>query len=270
MEGKIIKCVPNEPIERSPDDIIGAEIYSDPEENDTEINNQEIQNQEGGIEIDAGDDEIEIEQPSELKAVKGKSKPSSKPTSKPSSKPTSKPTSKPIKKPNVQVKGNVTKKPPTSKKPSKPSFIPNQFQKDSLNEHNLLRKKHHVGDLILNKELCDIAQKYADKLAATDTFQHSKSNFKGKPMGENLFACCGMDITGKLMTDSWYDEIKDYNFNNPGFKGSTGHFTQVVWNGSKQVGFGFAKSNTGYYYGVANYFPAGNYINEFEKNVLKA
>ena len=27
MEGKIIKCVPNDPIERSPEDILDAEIF---------------------------------------------------------------------------------------------------------------------------------------------------------------------------------------------------------------------------------------------------
>ena len=254
MEGKIIKCVPNDPIERAADDILGEEIYADVEENDTEITNQENQNQEGGIEIDAGDEEIEIEQPSQLKATKGK-------------KATSKPV-KTTKKVTVPVKGNVNKKPTSSKKPIKTSFKGNKFQQESLEEHNILRKKHHVGDLELSKELCDIAQKYANKLAATDTFQHSKSNFKGRPMGENLFACYGMEITGKIMTDSWYDEIKDYNFNNPGFKRTTGHFTQVVWKNSKYVGFGFAKSKSGYYYGVANYVPAGNYIDEFKENVL--
>ena len=89
-------------------------------------------------------------------------------------------------------------------------------------------------------------------------------------MGENLFACYGMKITGKTMTDDWYNEINDYNFNRPGFTSGTGHFTQVVWKGSKQVGFGYAQARDGYYYGVANYYPAGNYMNEFEDNVFPA
>ena len=37
----------------------------------------------------------------------------------------------------------------------------------------------------------------------------------------------GTELTGKYATDMWYEEIKDYNFNNPGFKSGTGHFTQV-------------------------------------------
>ena len=30
------------------------------------------------------------------------------------------------------------------------------------------------------------------------------------------------DLTGQRATDMWYDEIKDYDFNNPGFSQGTG------------------------------------------------
>ena len=146
----------------------------------------------------------------------------------------------------------------------------NDFQQNALDAHNKYRKKHHVGNLVLSKDLCNIAQKYAESLARTGNFAHSGDSYNGNPMGENLFACYGMKITGKTMTDDWYNEINDYNFNRPGFTSGTGHFTQVVWKGSKQVGFGYAQARDGYYYGVANYYPAGNYMNEFEDNVFPA
>ena len=146
----------------------------------------------------------------------------------------------------------------------------NDFQQNALDAHNKYRKKHHVGNLVLSKDLCNIAQKYAETLARTGNFAHSGDSYNGNPMGENLFACYGMKITGKTMTDDWYNEINDYNFNRPGFTSGTGHFTQVVWKGSKQVGFGYAQARDGYYYGVANYYPAGNYMNEFEDNVFPA
>ena len=139
-----------------------------------------------------------------------------------------------------------------------------------MDAHNKYRAKHHAGKLVLNQELCDIAQKYAQELARTGNFAHSNGSFHGDNMGENLFACYGMKITGKMMTDDWYDEISQYDFNNPGYISGTGHFTQVVWKGSKQVGFGFAQARDGYYYGVANYYPAGNFIGEFEENVFPA
>ena len=144
------------------------------------------------------------------------------------------------------------------------------FQKSALDAHNNYRAKHHVGKLVLNQELCDIAQKYAEELARTGNFAHSHNNFYGDNMGENLFACYGMKINGKMMTDDWYNEVNMYNFNNPGYISGTGHFTQIVWKGSKQVGFGYAQARDGYYYGVANYYPAGNFIGEFEDNVFRA
>ena len=144
------------------------------------------------------------------------------------------------------------------------------FQKSALDAHNNYRAKHHVGKLVLNQELCDIAQKYAEELARTGNFAHSGNSFHDDNMGENLFACYGMKITGKMMTDDWYNEVNQYNFNNPGYISGTGHFTQIVWKGSKQVGFGYAQARDGYYYGVANYYPAGNFIGEFEDNVFRS
>ena len=144
------------------------------------------------------------------------------------------------------------------------------FQKSALDAHNNYRAKHHVGKLVLNQELCNIAQKYAEELARTGNFAHSGNSFHDDNMGENLFACYGMKITGKMMTDDWYNEVNQYNFNNPGYISGTGHFTQIVWKGSKQVGFGYAQARDGYYYGVANYYPAGNFIGEFEDNVFRA
>jgi hypothetical protein len=34
----------------------------------------------------------------------------------------------------------------------------------------------------------------------------------------------------------WYDEISLYNFSRPGFSAATGHFTQIVWATSTQLG----------------------------------
>jgi hypothetical protein len=34
------------------------------------------------------------------------------------------------------------------------------------------------------------------------------------------------------------------------------------------MGIGYAKSESGNYYGVANYYPAGNFTGEFKQNVL--
>ena len=48
----------------------------------------------------------------------------------------------------------------------------------------------------------------------------------------------------------------------------TGHFSQVVWKGSKEIGVGKAHSDDGRVYVVVNYLPAGNYVGQHAGNVL--
>ena len=149
------------------------------------------------------------------------------------------------------------------------SFDLENLKRELLETHNQKRALHGVQKLTANPRLDQIAQRYADKLAQTNSFQHSGDKFDGQPMGENLFMQGGRQMTGDYCTNSWYDEIKDYNFNNPERKtGVVGHFTQLVWKGSREVGFGCGVSSDGAYYIVANYFPAGNYVGDYPKNVL--
>ena len=156
----------------------------------------------------------------------------------------------------------------TNKKKEESIF--SSFQIESLNKHNELRKKHGVPPVTLNKELCDIAEKYSKYLASIRTLEHSKNKYKGESLGENIYMCFGSDCTGSNMTQAWYDEINDYNFKKPGWKSGTGHFTQVIWAATKEVGFGYSKASDNSYFAVGNYYPAGN-INTsqyFEENVL--
>lgn len=67
----------------------------------------------------------------------------------------------------------------------------------------------------------------------------------------------------------WYDEVQYYDFSKQGFTSKTGHFTQLVWKNSKQVGFGITEKN-GIVYVVCRYSPPGNYLGQFEKNVFPA
>ena len=71
------------------------------------------------------------------------------------------------------------------------------------------------------------------------------------------------------MTDSWYNEVNVHDFARD-FQAKSGHFTQLVWKNSKQIGFGIAESKKGNVYAVAQYYPAGNVIKQFRRNVKKA
>jgi glioma pathogenesis-related protein 2 len=73
-------------------------------------------------------------------------------------------------------------------------------------------------------------------------------------------------MIGDAATKAWYDEINDHDFDKD-YQNGTGHFTQVVWKETNEVGFGIAKSSNGSFYVVANYYPAGNFMNKFKENV---
>lgn len=58
------------------------------------------------------------------------------------------------------------------------------FRQQMLAAHNSYRKKHCVSALQSDDGLNDAAQKYAEHLAQTNSFQHSGA----KGVGENLYA----------------------------------------------------------------------------------
>ena len=143
-----------------------------------------------------------------------------------------------------------------------------QIRKDLLKQHNSYRKKHSAGSLKKNSQLEEIAQKYSEVLAKKGSLVHSGSKFNGEAMGENLYMSWGMtSVSGKHVTDEWYNEIELYDFKKPGFSEETGHFTQLVWKGTKEMGCGAACQGSTCAV-TCNYYPAGNYMGEFEANVL--
>lgn len=71
-----------------------------------------------------------------------------------------------------------------------------------------------------------------------------------------------------------YNEVCLYDFNNPGYESGTGHFTQVVWKASTELGIGRYTGKKGSWtctYYVARYKPRGNIISAgyFSDNVSK-
>ena len=55
--------------------------------------------------------------------------------------------------------------------------------------------------------------------------------------------------------NSWYNEINDYSFEKPGKKSDNavvGHFTQLVWKKSVELGVGIAKRRDGKYIGLSS------------------
>ncbi|XP_035855724.1 Golgi-associated plant pathogenesis-related protein 1-like [Sander lucioperca] len=113
------------------------------------------------------------------------------------------------------------------------------FQQEFLETHDAYRLKHNVPKMTLSSELSASAQKWADHLLAIDDLEHNKPE-DIENIGENLYMESSETLTEKEAVDSWYSEIKDYNWSSPGFSSETGHFTQVVWKDSKELGVGIA------------------------------
>lgn len=139
-----------------------------------------------------------------------------------------------------------------------------QFIKSITERHNYHRENHGVAALKWNTVIQKYAQSWADKIASEDKMYHRQPN----NYGENIYWKSGGDLSGAEPVDAWYSEIKSYNYNNPGFSMATGHFTQVVWAGSSELGCGKARSKRGGTYIVCNYNPPGNYQGMFPGNVL--
>lgn len=136
------------------------------------------------------------------------------------------------------------------------------WQKQTLDEHNVLRAKHCAPELTWNATLAAEAQAWAERC----DFAHSSG-----PYGENLSA--GTSRTAIEAVDDWYSEIANYNFAAPGTSANTGHFSQLVWRDSTQLGCGMARCSNifpefgGAFFYVCRYQAQGNMAGGYEQNV---
>lgn len=90
--------------------------------------------------------------------------------------------------------------------------------------------------------------------------------------GENIFMMWSSNPnalpTPEEVCKKWYDEIQLYDFTKEAAEHKTGHFTQMIWKESLEMGIAMAKSKKdGKTFVVANYNPKGNYIGQFQLNV---
>lgn len=133
-----------------------------------------------------------------------------------------------------------------------------------LDSHNRVRAQHCAGPLTWSTKLAQSAQAWAVTLRDRNcAFEHSETRY-----GENLAGGSSGALDPEGVTAMWYDEVKQYNFQRPAFSMATGHFTQVVWRGTTQLGCGRATCRNGMELWVCQYDPAGNMQGQFPSNVL--
>lgn len=124
-----------------------------------------------------------------------------------------------------------------------------------LDAHNADRSRHCVPPLTWSTEIAATAQVWANRCV----FDHDHNS----GLGENL--AWGTRLTAREAVRLWYEEIGEYNYASPGF-GPAGHFTQVIWRDSRQLGCGKAICQ-GEVFWVCRYSPPGNVEGEFPANV---
>ena len=130
--------------------------------------------------------------------------------------------------------------------------------------HNVWRKKVNVPNLKWSDKLAGVAHNWANKLKRNGTngecaFEHSTNEY-----GENLYWTSGTVTDVKRVVNAWGNEIEDYNYakNTCAADKMCGHYTQIVWKDTKEVGCGKASCKAGGEVWVCNYDPPGNYKGE--------
>src|SRR5262249_3765964 len=125
-------------------------------------------------------------------------------------------------------------------------------QKTILGMHNAYRTQHCVPALAWSAELAASAQKWADNCWIGHDSQ------RGRRIGQNI--AWGGDRSAASAVEAWYKEVDKYNYSKPGFVTGIGHFTQMIWKDTKQIGCGVSKCYLGTVrLWVCRYAPTGNW-----------
>ncbi|XP_077867844.1 uncharacterized protein LOC100375586 [Saccoglossus kowalevskii] len=137
------------------------------------------------------------------------------------------------------------------------------LQAQMLEAHNYFRCLHGVAAMTTWQNAVSDATIAAANSAAAGTLTHTYS-------GENLAMISSSisEATGFGITKMWYDEIADYNYNDPDSStGVIGHFTQVVWAESTKLGCDYALDSNNKVHIACEYEPYGNYAGQYTSNV---
>jgi len=142
----------------------------------------------------------------------------------------------------------------------------NNFEARVLAAHNRERDMLGIPALRWDPALAASARKWADQLAATGRFEHAPEN-PATPEGENLWEGTKGYFGLEAMVDAWVREKRHFrqglfpNNSTTGRVEDVGHYTQLVWRRTGQVGCALAEGRDDQVL-VCRYSEAGNYLGE--------
>ncbi len=132
--------------------------------------------------------------------------------------------------------------------------------------HNRERATQGVGPLRWNPELAVSAQRWADHLAASGTFEHAPER-ASNPQGENLWAGTKGYFSLEARINAWIREKQYFRHGTfpdnsvTGKVADVGHYTQLMWRQTHEVGCAQATGAAEDVL-VCRYSSAGNYLGE--------
>ncbi len=129
------------------------------------------------------------------------------------------------------------------------------WSQEMLQAHNQWRQTVGVPPLTWSDDLAEYAQEWANKLASENFQMYHRPN---NPYGENLTWASHQQLTPSQVVDMWGAEVAQYDYASNQCSGVCGHYTQVVWQKTTQVGCAFVRSHPQEIW-VCNYNPPGNY-----------
>ncbi|NWR56235.1 CRVP protein, partial [Bucorvus abyssinicus] len=139
-------------------------------------------------------------------------------------------------------------------------------QKLIVDKHNALRRAvKPTASNMLKMKWSPAAAMNAQKWANRCTLRHSPLNMRKTNVqcGENLFMSTA-PFSWSHVVQTWYNEEQDFKYGTGAIRPGavTGHYTQLIWYNSYQVGCAVAycpRSKFNYFY-VCQYCPAGNNV----------
>ena len=107
-----------------------------------------------------------------------------------------------------------------------------------LAAHNSVRAEVKVPPLAWSDQLAALAQDWADTLLA----RNNSSIARTRLMAKNLFEITGAAASPRQVVNDWAAESRNYDYYSNKCRGVCGHYTQIVWSDTKEVGCAVARS----------------------------
>lgn len=126
-----------------------------------------------------------------------------------------------------------------------------------IQSHNEIRKRLDLPPLVWSDKVAAVAQQWADHLAARGEFVHRPKSI----YGENMFKVVGAPTSVPQVVREWASEAASYDYNTNRCSAVCGHYTQLVWRATKEIGCGVARHAKAQVW-VCDYNPPGNWVGQ--------